>query len=74
MNVNSDFRTMRSQGAGTLPEQLAKLMEYCQAGCFDEVISVSGSANSFVVVVATTESLAEMNGKGFRVGRGDSRC
>lgn len=65
VNVDSNFRTTRTQRWGTLEGQMGRFMGYIRAGCFEQILSVAASKYSFVVVVATTLSRDELRARGF---------
>lgn len=64
MHAASDFQTVRAASDGTVEEELGKAAKYVNNGCF-EIVSISASKHSFVLVCSTPLSSKELNEKGF---------
>lgn len=60
MDSSSSFCMFRSGGYMTVEGCIQRLARQIAAGCFDKVVSVSGSSNNFTVVVETGLSQAEI--------------
>jgi hypothetical protein len=65
MGLRSDFRTWRTQRWAAVERQLQRLTQDIERGCFDEMLSVCASKNSFVAVICTTLSKLKLAEKGF---------
>jgi hypothetical protein len=63
MDSTSDFNTFRQQRYGTVEGCIQRLARQIEAGCFDKVVSVSGSKNSFTVIVETALSKEQLYGR-----------
>lgn len=63
MGSTSDFYTMRQNRCGTLEGCIQRLARQVAAGCFDRIVSVSGSKNSFAVIVETALSKQQLYDK-----------
>jgi hypothetical protein len=73
MNAISSFRTLRALRYRTVEDQQQRLACQIQAGCFDTVISVAASKESFVVVMETSRSDEALPSVAFRMSQ-NSAC
>lgn len=65
MTSTSGFRIVRQLRFRTLEEQLQIFADQVKGGCFDRVVSISGSQGTFAVVVETAQSWDDLVEKGF---------
>jgi hypothetical protein len=72
MWADSNFRTFRTSGATSIEMAVLAVAKHLQDGCYN-IISISGSKYSLVVVLSTKLSFEELNAKGFPFPLSESR-